>query len=452
MAQITWNNVAAPNLGESNSLFAQAIQSLKDAGIGLKDTAKDYQTVVRNRSHAILQDYINSAKTPEELQSEAFNTGFKNLQATLANEYDAVKVNEYRDTRGDVLTKRAGDAVALKRNQFGLSQEQLAADKAKGTAELYALRNDPMAYAAKEAELAQANRLNPTEAQNIQLGVYNIKNAKRADDFGNATYDANVENALKAPIATQQTIDASKASVLNQAGQLTLAQQRLQFDKDKAAAEALLKANGGDVPYAQTPNGIADAWLKNYRDIEKNMAAENAAKFPDKTPAAYVERTTKEGGVNYQYIGKTPAALDAVMESLDKNPIYQKLDPHVKASVLADTMASMQSKNLGGSTDWVFPSLNTKRYEELGNAAIAKNTAYIQQAKEAQAIARQDFINTLQRTGGMDEAHSIAYANKVLGILPDVASNPTASAVKAVKQAATKPVAVVVPRDRKSVV
>ena len=40
---INWNNVAAPNLGESNSLFAQAIQSLKDAGAGLKDTAKDYQ-------------------------------------------------------------------------------------------------------------------------------------------------------------------------------------------------------------------------------------------------------------------------------------------------------------------------------------------------------------------------------------------------------------------------
>ena len=208
-----------------------------------------------------MQDYINSAKTPEELQSEAFNTGFKNLQATLANEYDAVKVNDYRDSAVDKLTKRAGDAVALKRNEFGLSQEQLAADKIKGTAELYALRNDPMAYAAKEAELAQANRLNPTEAQNIQLGVYNIKNAKRADDFGNATYAANVENALKAPIATQQTIDASKASVLNQAGQLTLAQQRLQLDKDKAAAEALLKANGGDVPYDQRPVNIANKIL-----------------------------------------------------------------------------------------------------------------------------------------------------------------------------------------------
>ena len=139
MAQITWNNVAAPDLGESNSLFAQAIQSLKDAGIGLKDTAKDYQTVVRNKSHAILQDYINSAKTPEELQSEAFNIGFKNLQATLANEYDAVKVNEYRDTRGDVLTKRAGDAVAFEANKFALSDGQRKAAQDVALAEAVGL-------------------------------------------------------------------------------------------------------------------------------------------------------------------------------------------------------------------------------------------------------------------------------------------------------------------------
>ena len=129
MAQITWNNVAAPSLGESNSLFTQAIQSLKDAGIGLKDTAKDYQTVVRNRSHAILQDYINSAKTPEELQSEAFNIGFKNLQATLANEYDAVKVNEYKDNAVDKLTRRAGDAVALERNTLGLTTDKLKTEQ-----------------------------------------------------------------------------------------------------------------------------------------------------------------------------------------------------------------------------------------------------------------------------------------------------------------------------------
>ncbi len=139
MAQIIWNNVAAPDLGENNSLFAQAIQSLKDAGAGLKDTAKDYQTVVRNRSHAILQDYINSAKTPEELQSEAFNTGFKNLQATLANEYDAVKVNEYKDNAVDKLTKRAGDAVALEANRFALSDGQRKAAQDAALAEAVGL-------------------------------------------------------------------------------------------------------------------------------------------------------------------------------------------------------------------------------------------------------------------------------------------------------------------------
>ena len=435
---INWNNVAAPNLGESNSLFAQAIQSLKDAGIGLKDTAKDYQTVVRNKSHAILQDYINSAKTPEELQSEAFNTGFKNLQATLANEYDAVKVNDYRDTRGDVLTKRAGDAVALKRNTLGLTTEQQAVDT-----------NDMMnrIFTAPESErpalIAEAVKLNRFDAKGMltnQVGNAQLTQATNANELFKVQKPFLEVQPDLTNQSTRESIAASQARTSNAAAQLKLQAEELEIKRQ----EATRKANGGDIPYAQTPNGIADAWLKNYRDIEKNMAAENAAKFPDKTPAAYVERTTKEGGVNYQYIGKTPAALDAVMESLDKNPIYQKLAPHVKASVLADTMASMQSRNLGGSTDWVFPSLNTKRYEELGNAAIAKNTAYIQQAKEAQAIARQDFINTLQRTGGMDEAHSIAYANKVLGILPDVASNPTASAVKAVKQAATKPVAVVV--------
>jgi len=199
MAQITWNNVAAPNLGESNSLFAQAIQSLKDAGAGLKDTAKDYQTVVRNRSHAILQDYINSAKTPEELQSEAFNIGFKNLQATLANEYDAVKVNEYRDSAVDKLTKRAGDAVALDLNRLNLTSNTRKENTALGMAELQGLVDNPTAYAAKKAELTQKGIFDGKAEQDFQLGVYNIKNAKRTDDFGNATYDANVENALKAP-------------------------------------------------------------------------------------------------------------------------------------------------------------------------------------------------------------------------------------------------------------
>ena len=396
---INWNNVAAPNLGESNSLFAQAIQSLKDAGIGLKDTAKDYQTVVRNRSHAILQDYINSAKTPEELQSEAFNTGFKNLQATLANEYDAVKVNDYRDSAVDKLTKRAGDAVALKRNEFGLSQEQLAADKIKGTAELYALRNDPMAYAAKEAELAQANRLNPTEAQNIQLGVYNIKNAKRTDDFGNATYDANVENALKAPIATQQTIDASKASVLNQAGQLTLAQQRLQFDKDKAAAEALLKANGGDVPYEQRPVNIANKILTEQKNKVRTLeqAAENAnlgkSTFStmDDVDAAFKKKQP------WYKTSTTSSAMDEIKKILIADPTFVKLDPKRQAAIYSDTISRMENNNVAGAHDYIVTDGNRKEYAQMAQDSIKAFTGHIGVAKGQVDVLNQDTVLRLNR-------------------------------------------------------
>lgn len=396
MAQIIWNNVAAPSLGESNSLFAQAIQSLKDAGAGLKDTAKDYQTVVRNKSHAILQDYINSAKTPEELQSEAFNTGFKNLQATLANEYDPVKVNEYRDTRGDVLTKRAGDAVALDLNRLNLTSNTRKENTALGMAELQGLVDNPTAYAAKKAELTQKGIFDGKAEQDFQLGVYNIKNAKRADDFGNATHEANVANALKAPFATQQTIDASKASVLNQAGQLTLAQQRLQFDKDKAAAEALLKANGGDVPYEQRPVNIANKILTEQKNKVRTLeqAAENANlgknKFStmDEVDASYKKE---------QVVESTTSAMDEIKKILIADPTFVKLDPKRQAAIYADTISRMEANNLGGTHDWVVTDGNRKEYAQMAQDSIKAFTGHIGVAKGQVDVLNQDTVLRLNR-------------------------------------------------------
>lgn len=396
---INWNNVAAPNLGESNSLFTQAIQSLKDAGAGLKDTAKDYQTVVRNRSHAILQDYINSAKTPEELQSEAFNIGFKNLQATLANEFDPVKVNEYRDTRGDVLTKRAGDAVALDLNRLNLTSNTRKENTALGMAELQGLVDNPIAYAAKKAELTQKGFFDGKAEQDFQLGVYNIKNAKRADDFGNATYDANVENALKAPIATQQTIDASKASVLNQAGQLTLAQQRLQFDKDKAAAEALLKANGGDVPYEQRPVNIANKILTEQKNKVRTLeqAAENAnlgnSTFStmDDVDAAFKKKQP------WYKTSTTSSAMDEIKKILIADPTFVKLDPKRQAAIYSDTISRMENNNVAGAHDYIVTDGNRKEYAQMAQDSIKAFTGHIGVVKGQVDVLNQDTVLRLNR-------------------------------------------------------
>ena len=394
MAQIIWNNVAAPNLGESNSLFAQAIQSLKDAGAGLKDTAKDYQTVVRNRSHAILQDYINSAKTPEELQSEAFNIGFKNLQATLANEYDPVKVNEYRDTRGDVLTKRAGDAVALKRNTLGLTTDQQAVDT-----------NDMMnrIFTAPESErpalIAEAVKLNRFDAKAMltnQVGNAQLTQATNANDLFDKTKQYLYQQPRLANEASEQSTKASKASVLNQAGQLTLAQQRLQFDRDKAAAEALLKANGGDVPYDQRPVNIANKILTEQKNKVRvlEQAAENANlgknKFStmDEVDASYKKE---------QLVKSTTSAMDEIKKILIADPTFVKLDPKRQAAIYADTISRMEANNLGGTHDWVVTDGNRQEYAQMAQDSIKAFTGHIGVAKGQVDVLNQDTVLRLNR-------------------------------------------------------
>ena len=394
MAQIIWNNVAAPNLGESNSLFTQAIQSLKDAGTGLKDTAKDYQTVVRNRSHAILQDYINSAKTPEELQSEAFNIGFKNLQATLANEYDPVKVNEYRDTRGDVLTKRAGDAVALKRNTLGLTTDQQAVDT-----------NDMMnrIFTAPESErpalIAEAVKLNRFDAKAMltnQVGNAQLTQATNANDLFDKTKQYLYQQPRLANEASEQSTKASKASVLNQAGQLTLAQQRLQFDRDKAAAEALLKANGGDVPYDQRPVNIANKILTEQKNKVRvlEQAAENANlgknKFStmDEVDASYKKE---------QLVKSTTSAMDEIKKILIADPTFVKLDPKRQAAIYADTISRMEANNLGGTHDWVVTDGNRQEYAQMAQDSIKAFTGHIGVAKGQVDVLNQDTVLRLNR-------------------------------------------------------
>ncbi len=411
MAQIIWNNVAAPNLGESNSLFTQAIQSLKDAGVGLKDTAKDYQTVVRNRSHAILQDYINSAKTPEELQSEAFNIGFKNLQATLANEYDAVKVNEYRDSAVDKLTKRAGDAVALDLNRLNLTSNTRKENTALGTAELLGLVDNPIAYAAKKAELTQKGFFDGKAEQDFQLGVYNIKNAKRADDFGNATYDANVENALKAPFATQQTIDASKASVDNAAAELALRAREVSIKEADAKAERDRKANGGGFTLAQGEEAIVRG-IANVRKIGGDALAGVKDKFTFPTMDA-VDTDIKKTQWIPAWVPRTAKLAKTMIQD---TPEIAQLPNPIKAAIYKGLIDRATADNTLGSYDWF--NLNRDKYFTAMLASAKEHTGYIEAAKAQEKVAIQDFAVTVNRMSGKtpDDAFGFKFAKQQLGV------------------------------------
>lgn len=388
MAQITWNNVAAPSLGESNSLFTQAIQSLKDAGTGLKDTAKDYQTVVRNKSHAILQDYINSAKTPEELQSEAFNTGFKNLQATLANEYDAVKVNDYRDSAVDKLTKRAGDAVALKRNEFGLTQDQLTAKKTENAAKLFALRNDPLAYKAEEQRQVAEGALDINAAQSIPLNVLNLANATIDNRVKRESADSVIASALLDPTVKQTGIDTAL-------GNLEVARQNAQTNRlqaEAAAARAAEEKNKNKNAYIGTGFAAIDTAKK---DVKEKIYGSGLNTDPEKSWKKWEEKTTA-GLLNFD------PAPNKVVELIDGHPELRELPDNLKILHAENALRYLRKSEVGSNPAWWFTSNSEETILKQGLEESFKN--FNQQASTIEnnatiPIYRKTVLEHAQKTG-----------------------------------------------------
>lgn len=411
MAQITWNNVAAPNLGESNSLFTQAIQSLKDAGTGLKDTAKDYQTVVRNKSHAILQDYINSAKTPEELQSEAFNTGFKNLQATLANEYDAVKVIDYRDSAVDKLTKRAGDAVALERNTLGLTTDKKAIAVKDAMANLYTI-TDPIARKAEESRLAQLGLLDAAAAQSYKVGEQNLTIGQDTININKLTEGARGAKPALDNQATQENIAASQARTRNAARELELKAQEIRIKEADAKAERERKTDGGGFTLAQgeeaTVKGIA-----NVRKIGGDALAGVKDKFKFKDMKEVDDALLADEKWSWAGLPKT-AKLSK--EMINNTPEFSSLPNPVKAAMYMGLVTKIREDNVLGKDDWF--QLNRDKYFAGLLSSARENTGYIENAKEQEKVAIQDFAITVNRMSGKapDDAFGFKYAKQQLGV------------------------------------
>ncbi|MCB1712366.1 MAG: hypothetical protein KDH96_07800, partial [Candidatus Riesia sp.] len=124
---ITFQGVAAPDFRSSNSMQNEAVKSLLLAGQQIKDAVGAYTQKRVDRNQALLQDYINQAKTPEELQSESFKQGYANLVSSFKGEVDPLKASGYLDGRLDSLTKRMADQTSIEANQFKLAQDKINA-------------------------------------------------------------------------------------------------------------------------------------------------------------------------------------------------------------------------------------------------------------------------------------------------------------------------------------
>ena len=120
MATPTWNQIAAPNFSAGNDLIAQAMEQLSKATTGFKSIADQYKDTVQKRNLGLIQEYVNSAKTPEELQSEGFQTGLAKLTGRMAGEYDALAKSQLVDKAYDSLLSRKANQVSIASNEFNL--------------------------------------------------------------------------------------------------------------------------------------------------------------------------------------------------------------------------------------------------------------------------------------------------------------------------------------------
>ena len=304
MATPTWNQIAAPNFGAGNYLIAQAMEQLSKATTGFKSIADQYKDTVQKRNLGLIQEYVNSAKTPEELQSESFKQRYANLVSSFKGEVDPLKASGYLDGRIDSLTKRAADQTSVEANQFKLAQDKINAPiqtdlfrTQLGNAEealRFAQANNPNVIAKNkvDADVALA-----TQGDLIRKAALDVKDTESRINDRDRTYDL---NKYKAETERQQIAAAAakaeaerRAKELEKNPALTLLSGIDKIDSDYNSE--LLKPSG-DPKVADSLETWWDAkntWWRSDTDLDNIKAIlstdPKTAKLPGKMQVAIAD-------------------------------------------------------------------------------------------------------------------------------------------------------------------
>lgn len=422
MATPTWNQITAPNFSAGNSLIVQAMDQLTKAGEGLQGVAKDYKDTLYKRNLGAIQEYVNSAKTPEELESEGFRTGLAKLTGTMAGEYDTLAKAQIVDGAKDKLTTRALNTLNLDRGSFNFGEEQRNVQKADMTAKLYASRDNPVVYAALEAEAAAKGLLDPKASQDILVGIENLKAGRRTNEIGDATKAATIEQGNLAPVVTRHGMKIAD-------GNLAINQ--------KQADTAYLKAlsdGGGGFTLQNGETAISDI-IGGVRKIHQDALSGTSDKFSYKDMDAVDKAITKDE--TWPSLG-LPDTATKVKELITKNPELAKLPNPVKASMYMSAVTKIREGNVFGKDDWLIQ--NDEKYLNAVIDAAKENTGYLTNAQRMETAALQDGANRLSRMsqGKVSYLQAYAYLQSQLGVSPLTNMSVDEKALDNIKKAGTK--------------
>ena len=388
MATPTWNQITAPNFSAGNSLIVQAMDQLTKAGEGLQGVAKDYKDTLYKRNLGAIQEYVNSAKTPEELESEGFRTGLARLTGTMAGEYDTLAKAQIVDKAADTLLSRKANQVSIARNEFGLDQDRLTAKKAQNAAELYALRDKPSEFEAAIQRQTAEGALDINAAQSIPLNVLNLGNATIDNRVKRESADSVIASALLDPKAKQANIDTAYGNL--EVARKNAETNRLQAEAAKARAEE--EKNKNKNAYIGTAFAAIDTAKK---EVAKQVYGSGLNTDPEKSWKKWEEKTTA-GLLNFD------PAPNKVVELIDGHPELRELPDNLKILHAENALRYLRKSEVGSNPAWWATSNSEDTVLKQGLEESFKN--FNQQARIIEnnatiPIYRKTVLEHAQKTG-----------------------------------------------------
>lgn len=282
MSRIEWRPINAPSFGESNALRKAAMDSM-NTGLGqVAQVGKDLQSIIRKNNMGALQQYVNQAATPEQMQDATFQQGYQNLMNSLGNEYDAQEAVKYVDTRGDTLRQRALAELNLQKTrmdidhttamnpmaqaaaQLNLDSERIKYDEEKANiARADAYRKamniaNPIQREAKLAELSAQGLIDPDAVLNYKQGLANLNNTEQQTS----------QNAQLFPSKLRQANATADFTEANAQG------QKIENSVAQSAAELSNTTNGLNLEALKQLNGVgqrSNNFTKNVNTLTSQL-------------------------------------------------------------------------------------------------------------------------------------------------------------------------------------
>ena len=399
MATPTWNQIAAPNFSAGNDLIAQAMNQLTKATTGFRSIADQYKDTIQKRNLGLIQEYVNSAKTPEELQSEGFQAGLAKLTGNMGGDYDTLAKAQLVDKAYDSLLSRKANQVSISSNEFRLAQDQLEANKKQAISNIFAINDPAMRQAAIDQAVKDKVFDSSLYLQTLAAELTGKTN-QQTYDYNKATEDMRKE-ALR--LGNEATRNKMKNDDMVAATNYLEAQARLlSAGKDNKLTEG---------EYKRTPEGI----LTTLGDTITSLRQDNA-----NTLKSYKYKSVGQAQEDMKrYRGLTGGSSDAAYDSLMANPKFRSLSQPEQAQVYVDTVVGFNvADNITDTNTWYISDNNKKEIKALGDRLTQSaydqrysNTYLREQAEVQKAIIALGFA-------GVPEDQANNMVNAYLGKLP----------------------------------